>query len=160
MVASPDVVAAVSEILDQISACARQFPYPRDPVPGRLEVGTLLHQTLREAAGRADGATPWAPPPALFGVQIVPREDLEPVAWRLLDTDGELIREGAVLTEERFWAQVPTDSKRTVVCSPGLEPRVKGWVEARGVGGIITVVANRYVPDGGVYVVDERALEI
>lgn len=150
----------MSEILDQISAYARQFPYPRDPVPGRLEVGTLLHQTLREAAGRADGATPWAPPPALFGVHIVPCEDIEPDAWRLLDTDGELISEGASLTEERFWAQVPTDSQRTVVCSPSLEPRVKSWVEARGVVGIITVIANRYVPDGQVYVIDQHALEI
>lgn len=149
----------MSEILDQISACARQFPYPRDPVPSRLEVGTLVHEKLREAADRADDAPLLGLlPTERFGVQIVPREDLEPDAWRLLDTNGELIREGVALTEDRFWAQVPTESKSIVICPSGLESRVRGWVEARGRRSLVTVVADPLMPDDQVYITDLHAL--
>lgn len=50
------------------------------------------------------------------------------------------------LDEVRFWAQVITDAERTVVCSPDLESRVKGWVEARQLGGMIKGGAVTAVP--------------
>jgi hypothetical protein len=64
-----------------------------------------------------------------------------------------------VWTEVRFWAQVIDDSKRTVICSAELESRVKGWVEARGMGGIITVQADRLMPDDQIYIIDTPAIE-
>jgi len=46
------------------------------------------------------------------------------------------------VTEIRFWDQVMTDARRTVICSPENESRCKGYVAARDLTGIITVVAN------------------
>lgn len=64
-----------------------------------------------------------------------------------------------ILDEVRFWTQVMTDSERTVFCSPEMESRVKGWVDARGMGGVITVMADRACPDDRVYVIDHRAMD-
>lgn len=63
-----------------------------------------------------------------------------------------------VLNDVRFWQQVTTDGQRTVVCSPDLESRIKGWVDARMMGGFIKVVPQRFCPDDVIYVVDENAL--
>ena len=62
------------------------------------------------------------------------------------------------LTEIRFWQQVIGDSRRTVLCPPEMESRCKGYVDARGLGGVITVVASRACPDDRLYVMDEQAL--
>lgn len=62
------------------------------------------------------------------------------------------------LTETRFWAQVLTDAHRTVICSPDLESRVKGWVDARMMGGLITVIAQPFCPDNTIYIIDENAM--
>lgn len=62
------------------------------------------------------------------------------------------------LTEFRFWAQIATDSERTVLCSPDLESRIKGWVDARGLGGLIKVQATPICPDDTIWVVDHNAL--
>lgn len=51
------------------------------------------------------------------------------------------------LTDVRFWAQVLTDSKRTVACSPENESRCKGYVTARGLGGLITILVSPIVRD-------------
>lgn len=64
-----------------------------------------------------------------------------------------------VLTEVRFWAQVIGDSKRTVMCSPDLESRCKSYVDARGLGGLITVKASPVVPDSQILVIDEQGVE-
>lgn len=64
----------------------------------------------------------------------------------------------SMLDEVRFWAQVTGDAKRTVVCSPDMESRVKGWVDARGVGAVLTVKASPVCPDGRVLVIDEQAV--
>ena len=66
---------------------------------------------------------------------------------------------GDVLTEVRFWAQVLTDAKRTVLCPPDLESRCKGYVDARGLSHLITVTASQFVPDGRLYVMDEGAIQ-
>jgi hypothetical protein len=63
-----------------------------------------------------------------------------------------------VLTEVRFWSIVAKNAKRTVLCSPDLESRCKGYVEAAGLGGIITVKASPGCPDDRLFVVDEEAM--
>lgn len=63
------------------------------------------------------------------------------------------------LTEIRFWTQVMGDAKRTVICNPDLESRVKGWIDARGMGGLITVQATPICPINRTYIVDEQALQ-
>jgi hypothetical protein len=64
------------------------------------------------------------------------------------------------ITEARFWQQVATDSKRTVYCSPENESRIKTWVDARGMGELITVAASPYIDDGSLLVVDHQALDV
>lgn len=64
-----------------------------------------------------------------------------------------------MLTEVRFWSMVATNAKRTVMCSPEMESRCKGYVDARGLSGLITVKASRAVPDDRVFVIDEGAVE-
>jgi hypothetical protein len=63
------------------------------------------------------------------------------------------------LTEVRFWAQVMTDAHRTVLCPPEWESRCKGFVDARGLGGLITVVASPICPTGQIVVMDTNAIE-
>lgn len=64
-----------------------------------------------------------------------------------------------MLTEVRFWAQIIGDARRTVLVNPDLESRVKGWVDARGLGGVITVNASPAVPTDRCYVIDTGAVE-
>lgn len=66
---------------------------------------------------------------------------------------------GGVLNEARFWLQVMTDSQRTVLCPPEWESRCKGFVDARGLSGLITVVASPICPAGQIVVVDTNAVE-
>ena len=63
------------------------------------------------------------------------------------------------LTEMRFWAQVIGDAKRTVICPPDLESRCKGYVDARGLGYLITVKPSPYCPPNQILVLDEQALQ-
>lgn len=63
------------------------------------------------------------------------------------------------LTEVRFWSQVMTDAERTVICPPDLESRCKGYVEARGLAGLIAVKASPFCPPNQILVLDERAVE-
>lgn len=61
------------------------------------------------------------------------------------------------LTELRFWDQVTTDAQRTVICPPDLESRIKGWVDARMMAGLITVKPSAFCPDNQILVIDEHA---
>jgi hypothetical protein len=63
------------------------------------------------------------------------------------------------LTEARFWIQVMSDAARTVYCPPDLESRCKGYVDARGLGGLITVVPHPWVPPNVLVVVDRNAVD-
>lgn len=59
----------------------------------------------------------------------------------------------------RFWLQIIGDARRTIVCSPELESRIKTQVEARNLAGIITVQATRNWPhESSVLVIDEGAI--
>jgi hypothetical protein len=64
-----------------------------------------------------------------------------------------------VLTEARFWVQVTTDSERTIICSPENESRIKSWIDARGLGHILKVMVETYVPDDQMFVIDHNAIE-
>lgn len=62
------------------------------------------------------------------------------------------------LTEVRFWAQVIGDAKRTIVCNPDLESRIKTWIDVRSMSGILKVEPNPYCPMDRVFVIDEQAI--
>ena len=64
-----------------------------------------------------------------------------------------------MLTDVRFWAQVLADSRRTVLCSPENESRCKGYVDARGLAGLILVQASTMVGDDQLIVIDQGALD-
>lgn len=65
--------------------------------PGRLEVGALAHERLSEVARPTwDEEYRIAPLGALYAVPVAPREDLDPVEWRLLDVGGGLIASGSL----------------------------------------------------------------
>jgi hypothetical protein len=58
-----------------------------------------------------------------------------------------------MMTDIRFWSLVLNDMRQTVICSPENESRVKCWINARMMGGIITVVVSRYCPDDTLMVI-------
>lgn len=89
----------MSGMLEQIREYARQL-VPRGPVPSRLEVGALVHQRLKELASPQSETPLWPSPSAMYGITVVPREDLEPDAWRLLDTDGAEMQSGRLPNNE------------------------------------------------------------
>jgi hypothetical protein len=64
-----------------------------------------------------------------------------------------------MLTEVQFWMQVLTDMKRTVFCSPDLESRCKGYVDARGLSHLITIKVSPFVEDDCIYVLDDGAMQ-
>jgi hypothetical protein len=64
-----------------------------------------------------------------------------------------------MLTEIRFWAQVTGDAKRLVLCNPDLESRIKCWIDARQMSGILQVVADPACPMDRVHIVDQPALD-
>lgn len=57
-----------------------------------------------------------------------------------------------MLTELRFWQIVIDDMRQTVICPPELESRCKGYVGARGLGGIISVIASSACPPNQILV--------
>src|SRR5690348_17024114 len=65
----------------------------------------------------------------------------------------------SVWDEVRFWAQVIGDARRTIVCSPELESRLKMSIAARGLDGIYTVEVSRFVPDNRVIIIDQQAID-
>ena len=60
-----------------------------------------------------------------------------------------------MLTEVRFWAQVIGDAKRTIICDPDLESRIKAWIDARGMGGILAVSPSPYVPRNTILILSD-----
>ena len=64
-----------------------------------------------------------------------------------------------ILTEVKFWLMVGEIQRRTLICSPENESRIKGYIDARGLGGTFTVKVSPIVPDTAVYVIDEDAVQ-
>lgn len=58
-----------------------------------------------------------------------------------------------------FWAQVMADASRTIFCSPADAGKVQAAVEARGVGGLITVTPSPSIEPGQLYLSDDGAVE-
>jgi hypothetical protein len=87
----------MSSVFDQVREYALLLPLPsRGPVPGRLEVGSVAHVRLTDAARPPMEERPWERPAlvALYGLPIVPNPRMDPLAWRILDTDGKVIDSG------------------------------------------------------------------
>jgi hypothetical protein len=63
------------------------------------------------------------------------------------------------LDELKFWHQIMGDARRTIVCAPDLESRIKCGLETRGLAGLVTVQVSRNLPDERqVFIVDEQAI--
>lgn len=94
----------MSDILARIQELARNLPEP--PPVARLEVGQVMLDWLKATAHPEDAPPEnpwrplgWTPPPpcgSLFGVPVVLNEDLEPGAWRAIDRDGNVMKEGTL----------------------------------------------------------------
>jgi hypothetical protein len=99
----------MSSVFDQVSEFARLLPLPsRDPVPGRLEVGSVAHARLTDAARPPAEERPWERPvlSALYGLPIVPSATMDPLAWRILDTDGKVVGSGLMeVPGPAWWAE-------------------------------------------------------
>lgn len=65
----------------------------------------------------------------------------------------------SILDNVKFWAQAIEESKRTLVCSPENESRVKSYVDARGLSGLYEVLVTPNVPDDLIVVMDQNAIE-
>lgn len=64
-----------------------------------------------------------------------------------------------ILDDCRFWSQVIEDSRRTLICPPELEPRLKTQMAALGLDGMVDVKVSTLLPDDTLLVVDENAME-
>lgn len=94
----------MSNILARIQELRRTLPEP--PPVARVEVGRTMLDWLK-ATAQHEGTPPedvwrpvgWTPPlpgGSLFGVPVVLHEGLEPDVWRVLDHDGEIMKEGTL----------------------------------------------------------------
>lgn len=74
----------------------RLLPAPDHLTPSRIETGTLAHALLMALPDPGEPARLSAlSPSALIGaLPIVLRAELAPEEWRLVDADGEVLREG------------------------------------------------------------------
>jgi hypothetical protein len=51
------------------------------------------------------------------------------------------------------------DSRRTVLCSPEWESRLKTMIDAHGAGGVWTVQVSRLIGDDQIVILDPNAIE-
>lgn len=63
------------------------------------------------------------------------------------------------LEDLQFWQQVLTDARRTMVCSPDVEARIKGLLAAEGMQDMVEVIVSPVCPPGQVIIIDKNALE-
>ncbi|MGW4958019.1 hypothetical protein ACWEPL_12405 [Nonomuraea sp. NPDC004186] len=94
----------MSDILAHLQGLTQHLPEP--PRVARMDVGQSMFNWLKataqpEGAPSEDAWRPvgWTPPPlagAMFGVPVVLRGDLAPGAWRVIDRDGEIMKEGTL----------------------------------------------------------------
>lgn len=89
-----DGCRAPDSIFDQVREYVLSTPVA--PTPGRLEVGTLAHIRITEAARPPMEARPWERPAlsAMYGLPVVPNPAMDALAWRILDRDGKVIDRG------------------------------------------------------------------
>lgn len=60
--------------------------------------------------------------------------------------------------DERFWAQVEGDLKRTVLCEPHRFDEIQAVIDERGYDHL-TLRASQYCPEGKLLVIDDAAME-
>lgn len=95
----------MSDMLDRIQDFVRRFPIAAPaPQPGRVEVGAMVHEWLARTGSSPSSAPPWglSPVAALYGVPVVPCDDIDPCAWRLLDRDDGILAEGVMSLPGNF----------------------------------------------------------
>jgi hypothetical protein len=80
----------VSDILTDVQRYAALFD--DSPRATRLECGNLLPEVLRSIAVPAE-RQPWQPPD-LSAVPIIVKDDMPPLAWRMLDQHGQTMSDG------------------------------------------------------------------
>jgi hypothetical protein len=61
--------------------------------------------------------------------------------------------------DERFWAQIRGDAKRTVLCEPHRVAELRAAAEQRGYSDLITIRASPLCPEGKLLVLDDSAME-
>lgn len=99
-----DDLTIVSDILSCLQWSQRQTPGP--PRVARVEMGQATFDRLK-AAARPEGAPSdsgwrpagWVPPSplgSLLGIPVVVCGGLGPGVWRVIDRDGEVIKEGTL----------------------------------------------------------------
>lgn len=72
---------------------------PYLPLPAKVEMHPFaIHALLRVVPTFERPTWPWEPAPigALMGIPLVPKVDMPVGAWRILDRDGGVLREGVV----------------------------------------------------------------
>lgn len=92
---APPPALSPAGLADKIREYARQFPV-HERTPGRLEAGVLVRQRLTELAAGAPRFPGLAPLPTLYGLPITAPDDIAPDAWRVIATDGTVLREGRI----------------------------------------------------------------
>lgn len=61
--------------------------------------------------------------------------------------------------DERFWAQIRGDAKRTVLCEQHRLDEIQAVVEERGLGDILTVRGSAFCSEGTLLIIDEGGIE-
>lgn len=89
------------DIVDEVLQYARSLPAP--PRAAYAEVGGLVWADLKDRYRPEDAPpeNPWAglpslPASSLYGVPIYVRQHMDLTAWRIVDRDGNVIREGTL----------------------------------------------------------------
>lgn len=72
------------------------LPASGRPPIARIEVGILAYACLKARSAPPENPWPQAIPPQLLGVPLVMSGGMDPAAWRILDRDGNVIKEGAL----------------------------------------------------------------
>lgn len=84
-----DIWARLLRLYDQVAI--------RQPWPAQLRCGQSVRDSVATTWPKADPAPVWAPThglDALLAIPIVLDEELPPNAWKLVDADGNVLREG------------------------------------------------------------------
>lgn len=64
-----------------------------------------------------------------------------------------------ILDDLRFWSQAIEDNRRTIICNPEWESRIKTMVAAQGMDDTFKVQPDRHCPVDQIFLVDENAAE-
>ena len=60
--------------------------------------------------------------------------------------------------DDKFWAQVESDAKRTILCEPHRFDEIQALIKERGYKHL-TLRPSRFCPEGQILIIDESAIE-